>query len=140
MKPQVQLLALVLLIFVVCTSCRDRNRNIPFIQTDFELNLNLPTYQNLNVPTGWIYVSGGSRGIIIYRHTQDQFVAFDRHSTFEVDAGCQVDVLEDNITIEDPCSGSQWLIIDGSVMNGPAEVGLEPYRTQWSPPILRVFN
>ncbi|MGB0423134.1 MAG: hypothetical protein ACPGED_02370 [Flavobacteriales bacterium] len=127
-------------LFLLSSSCRDKNTTIPFVNTDFDLNLNLPAYQDLSVVTGWIYVSGGSRGIIVYRHTQDQFVAFDRHSTYDVDSACQVEVLEDNITIEDDCSGSQWLIIDGSVLNGPAGFQLEPYRTQWNPPILRIYN
>jgi hypothetical protein len=131
---------IVFALILMSSSCRDRNTQIPFVNTDFDLNINLPAYQDLNVPTGWIYVNGGSRGIIIYRHTQDEFVAFDRHSTYDVEASCQVEVLEDNITIEDPCSGSQWLIIDGSVMNGPATFQLEPYNTQWNPPILRIYN
>lgn len=120
--------------------CDRGESQIPYREVDFEINLNLPAYQDLVVPTGWIYVSGGSRGIIIYRHTQETFVAMDRHATYNVDDNCRVDVLEDNITVEDPCSGSRWLIIDGSVMDGPATFPLQQYSTSWNPPILRVYN
>jgi hypothetical protein len=126
---------------LILSSARcNRNRFIPYVPVDFELNLNLPAYQPLTSPSGWITVSGGSRGIIIYRLNMDEFIAYDRHSTFEVDANCQVRVEDDNILITDPCSGSQWLIIDGSVVQGPAELPLQRYQTFWNPPILRVVN
>jgi hypothetical protein len=120
--------------------CDKGESQIPYRAVDFEINLNLPAYQDLVVPTGWLYVSGGSRGILIYRHTQDSFVAMDRHATYSVNDNCRVEVLEDNITVEDPCSGSTWLIIDGSVMSGPATFPLQQYSTTWNPPVLRVYN
>lgn len=134
-------LRILLLFAVLLTSARcNRNRFIPYIPVDFEINLNLPAYQPLTAVSGWITVSGGSRGIIIYRLNQDEFIAYDRHSTYNVDAACQVAVEEDNILITDPCSGSQWVITDGSVATGPAELPLQRYQTFWSPPILRIVN
>lgn len=130
---------LLLMVLVFGTQC-NRNRFIPYVPVDFEINLNLPAYQPLTAVSGWITVSGGSRGIIIYRLNQDEFIAYDRHSTYEVDAACQVAVEEDNILITDPCSGSQWVITDGSVASGPAELPLQRYQTFWSPPILRIVN
>lgn len=130
---------LFLLVLLVGTRC-NRNRFIPYIPVDFEINLNLPAYQPLTAVSGWITVSGGSRGIIIYRLNLDEFIAYDRHSTYNVDAACQVDLGEDNILITDPCSGSQWVVTDGSVATGPAELPLQRYQTFWSPPILRIVN
>jgi nitrite reductase/ring-hydroxylating ferredoxin subunit len=118
----------------------NEQRQIPFVQVNFEIDLNLPAYQPLTAPSGWIYVSGGSRGIILYRRSQDEFMAYDRHSTYNVDEACRVTVDEDNILISDPCSESQWVITDGSVVNGPAVQGLQQYNTSWNPPVLRVFN
>lgn len=136
-----QAVYLVLLTFIVVAGpgC-NRNRFIPYIPVDFEINLNLPAYQPLTAVSGWITVSGGSRGIIIYRRNQDEFVAYDRHSTYNVEAACQVKVEDDNILITDPCSGSQWVITDGSVATGPAELPLQQYQTIWTPPILRIVN
>lgn len=135
-----KVLCALVVVVMLCGARCNRNRFIPYVPVDFEINVNLPAYQPLNNPTGWITVSGGSRGIIIYRLNLDEFMAYDRHATYDVDAACQVTVGEDNILVSDPCSNSQWLLIDGSVVQGPAEIPLQQYRTFWNPPMLRIVN
>ena len=95
---------------------------------------------DLSVPSGHALVSGGSQGIILYRYTLDQFVALDRHSTADIPANCQIEVADDGLILTDPCSDSEWLIIDGSIVSGSAIYPLHRYGTQWDPPILRVYN
>ncbi len=121
-------------------ACRDNNNVVPLVNVDFSLNLTEPSLFNLTNITGWIYTSGGSRGILIYRNNIDQFTAFDRHSPFEVENNCQVSVLEDNFTVADPCSESSWLLLDGTILSGPATWPLKQYSTQFNGTILRVFN
>ena len=120
--------------------CNDPQQFIPYVPVDFSVNVNLPAYLDLSVPSGHVLVNGGSQGIILYRYTLDQFVALDRHSTFDIPANCQVEVAEDGLLITDPCSNSEWLIIDGSVVSGDALYPLHRYLTQWNDPVLRVFN
>ena len=120
--------------------CNDPQQFIPYVPVDFSVNVNLPAYLDLSVPSGHVLVNGGSQGIILYRYTLDQFVALDRHSTFDIPANCQVEVAEDGLLITDPCSNSEWLIIDGSVVSGDALYPLHRYSTQWNDPVLRVFN
>ena len=103
-------------------------------------HLSLPAYNNLNFPNNWLYISGGSRGLIVYRYTLDEFVVLDRHATWDVGAGCQCTVSPDGYTIEDPCSGSQWYIFDGSIIQGPTTAPLERYTTTWIPPVLSIRN
>lgn len=129
-----------LCLIVLNASRCNRDGQIPFVQVDFTLDLNLPSNLPLIAPSGWIYVSGGSRGIIVYRKNTDEFMAYDRHSTFNVDDACRVNVQEDNVLIADECSDSKWVITDGSVVNGPATQGLQQYNTIWNPPLLRVYN
>ena len=120
--------------------CNDPQQFIPYVPVDFSVNVNLPAYLDLSVPSGHVLVNGGSQGIILYRYTLDQFVALDRHSTFDIPANCRVEVAEDGLLITDPCSNSEWLIIDGSVISGDAIYPLHRYATQWNDPVLRVFN
>ena len=120
--------------------CNEIQQDIPYVPVDFDINLDLPAYQPLNVPTGHVLLTGGSQGIVVYRYTVDQFVAIDRHATYDIPANCAVDVSDDGLFLEDPCSESQWLIIDGSVMNGPATLPLHRYYTSWTPPVLRIYN
>jgi len=133
-------LFLILVPLFLQAKCDSIQQDIPFVPVDFDINLDLPAYQSLNIPTGHALLTGGSKGIVVYRYTDDQFVALDRHATHDIPSGCVVEVSEDGLFLEDPCSDSQWLIIDGSVMNGPATIPLHRYYTSWTPPVLRVFN
>jgi len=121
-------------------ACRDREAMIPVVDVNLNININEPQFFDLSIPTGYAYVIGGSRGIIVYRLGQNEFVALERHSPHNVEDNCQVFVKEDGVIIEDPCSGSQWLITDGSIVNGPTSFALRLYNTSFSDPILSIYN
>jgi tRNA threonylcarbamoyladenosine biosynthesis protein TsaB len=122
--------------------CNNNTQFIPYVPVNFDINLNLPAYNSLNFPGEHLLLEGGSRGIIIYRYTLDQFVVLDRHATYDVELGCTVSVEDDGVTISDhnECSQSSWLILDGSVLEGPATMPLHRYRTTYNHPILSVYN
>ena len=131
---------LLALAFLPLSGCVDTPGVIPYVDVQVDLNLSLPAYNNPNFPNNWLYISGGSRGLIVYRYTLDEFVVLDRHATWDVGAGCQCTVSPDGYTIEDPCSGSQWYIFDGSIIQGPTTAPLERYTTTWIPPVLSIRN
>ncbi len=122
------------------SGCQDTPGVIPYVDVQVDINLALPAYNILNFPGNWLYISGGSRGLIVYRYTLDEFVVLDRHATWDVGAGCQSTVSQDGYTIQDPCSGSQWYIFDGSIIQGPTTAPLERYTTTWIPPVLSIRN
>jgi hypothetical protein len=53
---------------------------VPYVPFNQSIDLNLPSYYSLAGVGGYAYVVGGSRGIIVYRRSLDEFIAFDRHS------------------------------------------------------------
>jgi nitrite reductase/ring-hydroxylating ferredoxin subunit len=110
------------------------------VDVNINININEPQFFDLSIPTGYAYVIGGSRGIIVYRLNENEFIALERHSPHNVEDNCQVFVKEDGLLIEDPCSGSQWLITDGSIVNGPTAFALRVYNTTFSAPILSIYN
>ncbi len=129
------------ILFAFLPSCRDKNNyQIPYVPVNITININQPDFFNLTVPTGWVYVTGGSRGIIVYRRSESEFVAIERHSTYQVDQHCAVIVLEDGIILDDPCSDSQWIITDGSIANGPTNAPLVTYDTSFNSPYLTIAN
>lgn len=113
---------------------------MPLVQVNFTVNINEPSFFDLTGITGWVYVSGGSNGILIYRNNVDQFTAYDRHAPYNVNERCRVSVLDDGITVKDECSESSWLLLDGSIISGPTIQPLKQYSTQFSGSILRVYN
>lgn len=125
-------------------SCKDDNRNnsnIPLVEVNFAIPINDPAYLNLQTPGGWEYISGGSRGIIIYRVSQDEFKAYDRHCTFQPSSTCAiVSVDANNITASDNCCGSSFILTDGSVTKPPANFPLKQYNTSFDGTIIYVTN
>jgi hypothetical protein len=132
-------LILILIAFVGC-KCRDNNSTVPYVSVNITINVNQPDFFALTVPTGWVYVTGGSRGIIIYRKSATEFLALERHSTYLPENNCSVAVESDGVIIKDPCSDSKWLIQDGSVINGPASRNLLDYDTNFNDPYLSIIN
>lgn len=114
------------------SSCKEKNYPIPNVPVNVKINLDLPSYTPLNAPGGYVYVNGGSRGIIVYRNF-DEFVALDRHSTFESEKECAIVSVNPDNTFEllDSCSTSKFSIISGVVINGPAQFGLKRYNSYW---------
>jgi hypothetical protein len=131
---------IVLLFSLSAMNCRDRFTEVPYVPVDIWININEPQWFNITVPSGWEYVTGGSRGIILYRNNLEEFTALERHSPYEADQACAVIVKDDNITVEDPCSGSQWLIMDGTIMAGPTSQPLVTYDVTFNDPILHITN
>lgn len=134
-------LGLLILTAVVVFSCKkDNTSGIPLVPVDIYLYANNPIMVDVSVPGGWEYVTGGSKGILIYRYTQDQFIAFDRHSAYLPENGCVTEVDSTNIQVADPCSESLWLLVDGSVLQGPANLPLKQYQTTFDGNVLHIFN
>jgi nitrite reductase/ring-hydroxylating ferredoxin subunit len=125
-------------------SCKkDDDSQVPFVAVDITLNLDLPDNLPLLNPGGWLQVTGGSRGIIVYRINLDEFVAFDRHCTFEAEKGCKITVnSESNVTaIDNQCCSSVFSIIDGFPQSGNAKRQLREYSTSFNGTnIIRIFN
>jgi len=128
------------IIMILSTSCRKNRSVIPYVAVDKEINITLPGNFNLAVIGGWMYISGGSKGILVYRRQQDEFVAYDRHCPYNVDAGCVVEVDSSNIEIIDPCSGSKFSLYDGSATIGPATLPLKQYATSFDGTNVRIYN
>ncbi len=122
-------------------ACRNRDGVIPYVPFDININIQNPQYNKLNGLGGWVYVSAGSRGLIVFRSDFNTFVALDRHSTYKPERTCAIVFVDDNnITATDTCSGSVFQLMDGSPMNGPATIGLQQYRTSFDGNIIRIWN
>lgn len=126
------ILIIQLFLVLLLSSCKESEYPIPNVPVNQNINLDLPSYAPLNSPGGYAYVEGGSRGIVVYRNF-DEFIALDRHSTYESYKECAiVEVNPDNsFELIDTCSGSTFSIISGVVISGPAQYGLKRYNTYW---------
>ena len=117
------------------------NSGVPLVNVNIYINSSNPEFIDLNAVGGWTYIIGGSRGILVYRASNEEFKAYDRHCTYDVTNSCGLVAVDaSNITAKDDCCGSKFLITDGSVTQGPANQPLKAYRTSFDGSVLHIFN
>jgi nitrite reductase/ring-hydroxylating ferredoxin subunit len=131
---------IIFLIVLLHLGCENEVYDFPQVDVNLNLYINNPEFFNIEAPGGWIYLNGGVAGILLYRKNLDEFIAYDRASTYNPVVDCGITVDLDNIILEDPCSDSQFLITDGSVIQGPASQALKRYNTNLYGNNLSIYN
>ncbi|MFN5912560.1 MAG: hypothetical protein ACK45H_14555 [Bacteroidota bacterium] len=140
MKLQKFLLFAVVAMLFACT--KNANHPVPNVPFDITIDINLPSYNALIGVGNYAYVNGGSKGVIVYRRSIDEFVAFDRHSPVDINGTCDPLVPDTNnfLTLLDPCSDAKFSLYDGSPMSG-SDFGLRQYQTFYNGSnLLRIYN
>ncbi|WP_456377620.1 hypothetical protein [Lutibacter sp.] len=110
---------LLLLLIILHFSCEknDINDILPYASVDVILNLNLPQYQELLIPTGWIYIDKGTnkglQGIIIQSTgLTPPYKAYERACP---NNDCAFPMTFDgSLKMKCSCDKSEYSIIDGS--------------------------
>lgn len=132
---------LVSIIFLA--SCRKENPQpvIPEVYVSFFINPNSTEYQEINAPGGWVTVTGGYRGIILYRLSMNEFLAFERTCPWDpFEEKSRIEVEESGTTAACPVCGSKYILLDGSPFEGPSTYLLKQYHTSYDGNLLYVFN
>ena len=115
---------------------------MPYVYVNFTFDLNSPSASNLTAIGGHIeFQDKGVKGIIVYRKSNDEYVAWDKNCTYQPRNACatiRVDV--NGITATDTCCGSTFNIADGNPTRGPAGRQLLPYRISFSGSLVRITN
>ena len=130
---------------------KDENALIDPGYVNITINPNSPEYIELNNVGGWayLYANPPSRGIIVYRFTQDEFKAYERTPTYKPEQCCtttstescaRIIVDDSGILAVDTCSGSEYLLLDGSVTKGPATIPLYAFKTVYDGNMLQIYN
>ncbi|QSE98389.1 hypothetical protein [Fulvivirga lutea] len=123
------------LILISYSGCEEDTSDIPLPFTDFpdiSINLTLPEYQDLRT-AGYIYIEGGVRGIIIYKESDTNYIAYERNCSFEPNSACAtVDVHSSGFYMVDTCCGSNYNFPDAIPTTGPARSPLRIYETSLS--------
>lgn len=120
---------------------KKKNTVIPYIPVNIYIYPSDPNFNKINTPGGWVYLNGGSRGIIVYRRSNEEFVAYDRHCTYDTENTCgQVEVTSTQITAIDSCCMSEFVLTDGSVVKSPATNPLQAYQVSYNGNELHIFN
>lgn len=141
-------LLLIITIFLFALACKKKQTQnnqqynpVPYTPVDITVYPNDPLNFTIQAIGGWKYINGGLNGIVVYRKSEQEFVAIERTSSYlPNDASAKVKVQNDNFTLKDSISGSKWQIIDGAVISGPATWPLRIYGTTYDGSTLRIRN
>ncbi|MEI6123678.1 MAG: Rieske 2Fe-2S domain-containing protein [Bacteroidota bacterium] len=134
-------LILIASVFLV-VACKKENKNtIPYVYVSFYLNISSTLYFELSSVGGWVNLTGGYHGVVVYRESADQFVAFDRACPYDWDADSSyVSVEPSGLVLKCKACGSEYIITDGSIVKGPATYPLKQYNTVFDGQTLHVYN
>ncbi len=131
---------IILLAALAVFSCKKSTDYVPNVYVDIYLYTSDPAFSPLNAVGGYAYLSGGSKGIVVYRKSQTEFMAYDRCCTYNVANRNIIAVDASGLIAADAVCGSKFLITDGSVNHGPAANLLKIYQTSFDGTVLHIFN
>ncbi len=137
----VLLLFLPALIFSCAKKSDEQQPQIPYVAVNFVINPNSTQFIELNHIGGYVPVTGGYRGIIIYRKSETEFMAYERACAYDPTAdSAQVRMEVSGVTCYCPKCKSKYIILDGSPYQGPSHWALKQYRTNYDGTYLYVSN
>jgi len=120
-------IGIALVMLFAMPSCGKQGNVVPNVAVNFQLQLNDPKYSPLrSVGSAVIIDDRGVAGVIV-ANTVNGYVAYDRCSAYEPEKRCAVTIDDNKLLVTDPCSGSKWLLQDGTPNKAPAIRSLKAY-------------
>ena len=125
-STKIHLLILIGLIpFLLGCEPTPQNPNRPLLPAPITIYPNTLQYQELNFVSGWLYITADvestSRGIIVYRMSETEFLAYDRMPPNEPDActdsqGNTTRLVVDFPFVVDRCNNAYYNILNGQII------------------------
>ncbi len=132
----------IILLSLFFTYCKKASDNqVPNTAVDLYVYTSNPSFINIAVVGGWTYIAGGVRGILVYRKSTTEFMAYDRNCTYQSSTACATVYVDNtNIMATDSCCHSKFGLFDGNVNTGPATLPLKKYNSTFDGNVLHIFN
>lgn len=138
---RVLLLLGVVMFFTVACKKEEPPPEIPYVYVNFTLNPNSTQYINLNSVNGWETVTGGYKGILVFRKAVNEFVAFERACPYDpLITGTQIRVDTSGITCYCPVCQSKYIMYDGTPYDGVSRFPLKQYAAIYDGVLLHISN
>lgn len=133
---------LFLIVIFISNACGEYvHETVPYKRVDITISVGDANYYKLNHHGGYLYLTGGVSGIIVYRLNDYTFKVYDRACPYDWEKqDSWLWVEPGGLMIYDSCCGSRFNIIDGTVMNGPARLPLKYYKATFDGMLLRIRN
>ncbi len=125
------------------TGCgKDENQpQIPDVPVNFVINPNSTEFLELSHVGGSVPLTGGYRGILVYRVSLYEFKAYERACPYDFNQPtAKVEVDTSLITCYCPSCKSKYLLTDGTPFQGPSRYLLKQYGTTYNDGLLYIYN
>ena len=135
-------LFILLLVFLHPQCKKDSQPNeIPVVAVNIAIDPNSTEFIRLNSVNGWEYLTGGYRGIIVYRSSINGFMAYERACPYDWNSTTTRLVVDSSgITTYCPSCKSKFILFDGSPYGGPSPYPMKQYQTFYNAGILYISN
>ncbi len=136
---KIRILALCFLLFFSCQKEENYIQNVP---VNYNLNLTLPQYSDLQIVGNYAFIANeGVKGIVVYRQDFTTYKTYDRNCSYEPSLSCaKIDSVNTPIAICN-CCGSKFLLSqNGDAIGSPAILPLKQYVNTLEGDFLRIYN
>jgi nitrite reductase/ring-hydroxylating ferredoxin subunit len=146
MSPSFHRTGFLLLLFVFafllpqCKKEKQQNE-IPVVAVSIAIYPNSIEYIHLNSVNGWEYLTGGYRGIIVFRASTNGFMAYERACPYDWDqTNTRIVVDSSGITTVCPSCKSKFILTNGLPYSGPSLYPMKQYQTSFDGNTLLIYN
>ncbi len=135
------LLLFVFVFFIPQCKKESQQNEIPVVAVNIAINPNSTEYLSLNTVNGWVYLTGGYEGIIVFRSSTNGFMAYERACPYDWSkATARLVVASSGITTVCPSCNSKFILLDGSPYSGPSTYPMKQYETTYNGSTLYIYN
>ncbi len=124
-------IAVALLIFLTLMNCTDsENDNNPYLRevaVNITVYLNNPSNNNLLFAGGYVEISGGIKGIVVYRSANDVFYAFDLACPNSPPGDCSK-MTVDGLNMICSCDDTKYALPLGGAPQNGGKYGAKEYK------------
>ncbi len=118
----------------------DTSPALPDPPTNIQVVLSNLEYRALRQDGGFVRLTGGTYGIVLYRATSTTYRAFERLCPYQPQTHCaKMNVDPSTLFMRDSCCGTQWNF-QGDATGGPGARPLKQYATTLSGGVLYITN
>jgi len=121
-------------LFLVACSKNNTDKNCNFLLNagvNYNLNLNLPQFSDLQFPSNSVYIVNQGNGGIIITNNGTNIVAWDASDPNHPPSACSIMTITGGINAICNCSdGNEYSLITGQSLNDPLPCTLKNYRVE----------
>jgi nitrite reductase/ring-hydroxylating ferredoxin subunit len=132
-----------ILLILSLTNCKKETvqNEIPTVAVNIAIDPNSTEYIRLNSVNGWEYLTGGYRGLIVFRASTNGFMAYERACPYDWNlTTTRITVDSSGITTVCPSCHSKFILTDGTPYTGPSSYPMKQYQTNFNGTTLFIYN